>query len=158
MISVDYSLIITIINFLVLLYLLNKYVVKSLRKFLVARKEKIENDISEAEKLKLEAQNLIEENKTEVKKNRSEMKKEKELFIDKANEEAKDIIEDAKKKEQDIIDKVAQELQLERKKVMALLETDLSKIVIGVSEKVLKEKLDSSADEILVKKILADWS
>ena len=85
-----------------------------------------------------------------------------------ANENAKDTIRSAKVEAQKIIDKASEEAQLERKKILDLakseieaeknkaredLRSEVVSLAVAGAEKIINEKIDSKADEALLKKI-----
>ena len=85
-----------------------------------------------------------------------------------ANENAKDTIRSAKVEAQKIIDEASEEAQLERKKILDLakseieaeknkaredLRSEVVSLAVAGAEKIINEKIDSKADEALLKKI-----
>ena len=66
MISIDYTLIIVILNFIVLLAVLNKILYKPIKKFLEERKQTIANDMDGAKKSREDAEELVFQRQTHL--------------------------------------------------------------------------------------------
>jgi len=154
LLSVNPGLIIwTMIIFVLLLILLKKIAWKPLIGALQTREQSIKDSIESAERLKLDAERLIEENKkTMAAANQESMKllneareaanKIKDEITGKANEQAKQIIEQSKK-----------DIQTEKETALAELRGEVADLAIKAAEKVIKENLDESKQ----KKIINDF-
>ena len=75
MISIDYSLIIVILNFVLLLIVLNKILYKPIKKFLSERQQKIASDLDEAKASRKQAEELVEQKSNELKQSAEEIRK-----------------------------------------------------------------------------------
>ena len=133
----DISLVYQMINFLILLFVLNLVLYKPIRNVLLERKAKIEGMQAEAQKA---AEDLVvgEDNyKDGLKKARSEGLKHKETFIEEASKEEKEIINRINKKAQanlaDIKKQVADQTEQARK----ALEGEVEIYARAIGEKIL---------------------
>ena len=136
-----------LIVFIVLLFILRKFAWKPIIKMLNEREKNIEGAIAQAEKVKAEMAKLQSENEdllAKAREERSQMLKEaretKDRIVSEAKEQAKieasKIIADA-------------QLAINAQKMAALTEVknEVGKLVVDVSEKVLKHELSSQAKQ-----------
>lgn len=155
MISIDYSMILVIVNFLLLLYILNKYVYKNAKRFLAERAERIKDDLDSAKKSKNEAKDLLDKQKVEVKQIAEDARKQRRELISKADFEAVEIIDKAKKREKQIKIETEQMLVQEQKKATDSLKKSLSELIVRLSSKLVSDKIDTKQDEALIRSLIA---
>ena len=155
MISIDYSLIIVVLNFLFLLYILNKYVYKNAKKYLENRRLVIKGDLNKANQSKIEASQLLETNKIKIKELMDTAIKEKRVIISKADAEANVIINNAKQREKKIKMETENQLIEEQKKATNLLKKRLSSLIVQLSNKVISEKISKKDDETMILNLLS---
>lgn len=143
-----------IINLIILFYLLQRFAIKPFLKVLKERKEKIEKGVKlseeSEEKIKLaekEKEKILKEGEEKAKqilKESEERGKEKEREILILAEKEKDkMLKEAKKTAQNEIEKLKREFSQEN-----------LNLVLALSEKILKEKIDSEKDKEIIKKLL----
>ena len=133
----DISLIYQMINFLVLLFVLNLVLYKPIRNVLLERKAKIEGMQIGAEKA---ASDLVagEGNyKDGLKQARSEGLKEKETFIEEASKEEKEIIDTINKKAQANLAKIKTQVADETELARKALEGEVEAYAKAIGEKIL---------------------
>jgi len=137
MISVDGSLWIQMINFLVLIWVMNLVLYKPIRKILQQRKEKISGVVESIEDLNLQAEESETAYGAGVKKARVEGLKEKEALIEAASQEEKQILDEINRKSQarlvEIREKVANEAEAARKS----LEKEIDVFAKAIGHKIL---------------------
>ncbi len=133
----DISLVYQMINFLVLLFVLNLVLYKPIRNVLLARKAKIEGMQNGAEKAQSDLVAGEDAYNSGLKQARSKGLKSKEAFIEEASKEEKEIIDRINKKAQanlaDIKTQVAQETEQARK----ALEAEVEVYAKAIGEKIL---------------------
>ena len=156
MISIDYSLIIVILNFILLLIVLNKILYKPIKKFLDERQQKIASDLDEAKTSRMQAEKLVEEKSDELKQSTEDIRKMKNAATGDAEGKARDIIKNAKEQEKLILQDTEKQLKTEKVKVMGEIEDELAEMVAELSSKFLSEKLDEKKDKELIKKIISE--
>ena len=133
----DGSFVIQMINFLVLLWILNLVFFKPIRKVLIQRKEKItglEEGVEKLAKEVVEKDNAFENG---LKEARIKGLKEKETFIEEASGEEKEIIEKINKKAQAKLAEIKKQVAEETEKARAELEKDIENYARGIGEKIL---------------------
>ena len=148
------NLILQIIAFLLLVFLLGKYVYPWLMKSVDQRQEGIEA----AAKATAEAQKAAEANKEAVAALLAEARKEANDIIGTAKLESADIVSSSEKKAQQIAERIAKDSheQLDKDVVNArkLLYNDTLELVGLATEKIIAKKLDKKADSELIDSVV----
>jgi len=155
MVSIDYSLILVIFNFGLLVYILNKFIFKKVKKYLEERQTKIAlfqkklaNSCEKAEKLVLEKKKaLIESEK--------ESMQEHKRIVDKAEKQAQKVIHDVKDREKQIIGDTQRELISSKDKIVKGLSDQMIQLIIEISSKVVSQKMDIKEDEKFITSLIA---
>ena len=156
MITINYAFVIVILNFILLLIILNKLLYKPIRKFLAERQEKIGSDLDNAELSRQKAEKLVKEKEQDLKSSADEIRKMKQASRRDAEKQASEIIQEAKDKERKIISETEDQLQHEKDKVMQSIETELTQMVTNLSEKFLSHKIDKKQDVELLNKLISE--
>ncbi len=156
MISIDYTLIIVILNFIVLLAVLNKILYKPIKKYLEERKQTISEDLDEAKKSRENAEELVSKRGEELKSSAEEIRKLKQASRREAEHQASDILKEAKNQEKRILQDTEAQLEQEKVKTLKELEGELADMVSSLSEKFLSGKIDEEKDTQLIKNIIAE--
>ncbi len=133
----DISLVYQMINFLVLLFVLNLVLYKPIRNVLLERKAKIEGMQIGAQKA---ASDLIageDAYKDGLKQARSEGLKEKETFMEEASKEEKEIIDKINKKAQANLAQIKTQVADETEQARKALEGEVEAYAKAIGEKIL---------------------
>ncbi len=137
----------TLVAFLVVLFLLKKFAWKPIIKGLNDREANIADSIATAEKVKLEMAQLKSENEellAVAREERAAMLKEAKEIRDKMINEAKD---EAKAQAAKIISEAQASITNQKMAAMTDIKNQVGKLVIEVSEKVLRRELSNKADQ-----------
>ena len=137
MVSVDGSLFIQIINFLFLLYVLNRVLFRPVRKMLLDRRAKIEGLQQGVETLSSEAVLKDTEYAEGLKGARAKGLKQKDLFVEEASQEEKEIIERINKKAQANLAEIRDQVATETRKAQSALEQEIGTFARAIGEKIL---------------------
>lgn len=132
-----------LIIFTVLLFVLRKFAWKPIIKMLNEREQNIEGAIAQAEKVKAEMAQLQNENEAllaKAREERSQMLKEARETKDKIINEAK---EQAKAEASKIISDAQLAINAQKMAAITDVKNEVGKLVIEVSEKILKHELSS---------------
>lgn len=156
LLSINPGLIIwTIIIFVLLLILLRKIAWGPLLNALNSREESIKNSLDNAEKLNLEAQQLIEQNK----KNLAEANAKSMEIINQAKDMAAKLGDELKQKANEdakkIIEQAKAEIEQQKNSAMDDLRDKISDIAIDAAEKIISETLDKDKQKKLVDEFLS---
>jgi F-type H+-transporting ATPase subunit b len=153
--TVDFSLIGVILNFVLLLFILNRLLYKPLKGFFDDRQKKIKEDLEEAERLSKIANERVTEKNEELNNFRAECRGIKEKIVKDAEAEREAILHAAKVKENELIKHTEGKIIELNKRAVEEIESKLSEIVADLASKVLAEKIDDVRDKELINKLLA---
>lgn len=151
-----FALVAQIINFLILFFLLSKFLYKPLLKMIDERKRKISEGLENSKKIKEEIEQLEEKRleKTEaVKKEATEIIQRAENAADKLRRET---LEKAKKDALAIRKQAMLDFEEEKKKMLADIKAQTAWLVLETTKGILKKSLGSKEQRALVKEVLKD--
>ena len=137
MVSVDGSLVLQIVNFLLLIWIMNMVLYKPIRKILLERKEKVAGLESDIDGSAQDVQSKEDAYAAGVREARAAGQKEKEALLEAAAQEEKAIIgkinESAQAELKEVKDKIAQEVG----GVKAALEEEVDAFADAIGKKIL---------------------
>ncbi len=137
MIDINGSLVIQMVNFLVLLWVLNLVLYKPIRGVLIKRREKISGLTDKVGKLSDDLVKQEENYKDGLKKARSEGLKKKEARIEDASREEKEIIDRINKKAKANLADIKTQVADEAAKARQALESEVDEYARAIGEKIL---------------------
>jgi F-type H+-transporting ATPase subunit b len=139
MISVipDISLIYQMINFLVLLFVLNMVLYKPIRNILLERRDKIDGLQDGAEKALSNLVTQEEGYKDGLKQARAKGLKSKEVFVEEASQEEKEIIDRINRKAQANLAEIHKQVAGETEQARTALEAEIGNHAKTIGEKIL---------------------
>lgn len=133
----DISLVYQMINFLVLLFVLNLVLYKPIRKVLLERKAKIEGMQAGAEKAATDMVAGEDAYKNGLRQARSEGLKKKEAFVEEASQAEKEIIDRINKKAQANLAEIKKQVADETEQARKALEGEVEAYAKAIGEKIL---------------------
>ena len=137
MVSVDGSIVLQIANFLLLIWILNMVLYKPIRKILLERKEKMVGMQSDIDGAAQQVKSKEDAYADGVRQARAAGQKEKEILMQAAAEEEKEIIgkinENAQAELKDVKEKISQEMGT----VKAALEDEIDAFADAIGKKIL---------------------
>ena len=144
----------TLLAFLIVFFILKKFAWPAIIKGLNDREANIANSIATAEKVKLEMAQLKNENEAFMVKAREE----RALMLKEAKDTKDKIISEAKEQAKEVAAKIVADAQttINDQKMAAItdMKNQLGKLVIEVSEKILRRELtDKSDQETFIKQL-----
>ncbi len=144
------TLVITIINILVLYFILKKLLFKPVTKHMNERSQKIQDALDMAE----DAKKQVEEMKSEYDAKLKQAKDEGQKIIDDYQKMAEKgynaIMTSAREEANHIIENAKSELAVEKEQLITSMKKEMSDLVLSASEKVLKENLDTETNRKLI--------
>ena len=130
-----------LISFLVVLVVLYKFGIKPVTATMEERNRKIESGIKHAEEMQVKLAAAAQESAVIVKKANLEATR----IVEDARKTAKDFLDrqtqEAAAKSNDLLTKAQQAIELEHKKMLAAARTEISRLVVTTTERVLAKKL-----------------
>lgn len=153
---IDIKLLIAqVINFVIVLFILWKFVYRPLLTLMNDRTQRIEKGLTDAK----EAQEKLEQTEFEREQKLIKAQKEAQRLISEAKEEAKKQREEMLKNAREDVGRVVMEgkkqLALEKREILKEIKAEVSELVFAVSKKVLGEEIDAKKNNELVKKSLS---
>ncbi|OGY28299.1 MAG: ATP synthase F0 subunit B [Candidatus Woykebacteria bacterium RBG_19FT_COMBO_43_10] len=145
-----------IVNFVILLYILKRFLYKPILKVLDERKKRIETSMNQS----AEIQKKFEEVSQKQQEILDEAKKESTRIIGTAKNEAKiltnQIQTEANTQAEEIMKRNQQSLQLEKQKMISEAKQELIDVVASATERVVERSLTKADKDRLVKKSVAE--
>ena len=143
-----------IVNFLIILFLLKKFLYKPVLSMLKKRKETIEKGILQADEAKLTLEKALEEEKRILRKAQEQSKK----IIDDATNQAvmlsREIEENSKKQAEKILLDAKTQIEQETKDAQKKLAQNISRLSIEFLSKSLKEIFGEKEEKLIIEKAL----
>lgn len=150
MVSVNYTIIAQIVNFIILLWILAKFAYKPLLKAMDDRRNRIVKDLDSAEHARKEAETLKLEYANQLKTARKEASD----IIAKANADAQKLHDEAlaqAQKERDaLLESGRERVEAEKKKALLDVREQVIALSTEIASRVLQAKLTSEEDQALV--------
>lgn len=149
------DMICAIINFLILLAILNKFMFKPLLKTMDARQAEIKQDLAEA----AEANEAAQKSRDEYLKQMERAQEDARKIIDdarQAGEKAKeDLLEQAQGEAVQMTEKAREMIRLEKEEALVQLRDEVSSLVVLAAGKLVEEALDEKVHGRLARKCIA---
>src|SRR5918999_3743882 len=139
-----------IITFVILLFLLYRYVYPPIRDQIQRRQSEIEQAIDEAQKTRSEARELLAEYRRQIEEARGEARQ----ILDEARKQGEAARERAKREAREegdrIIQRAREEIERERDAALREVRREVADMVIVASERVIGRELDRDGHERLI--------
>ena len=150
MVNINSTMLWEVINFLVLLWLLKKYLYKPMTDMLDKRKNRIESDLEEAKQKKKEAEELKEKYENELKNAREKAQEIVEEAENRGKEKAEEIVKKAREDAERVKERNMEEIAQAKEEALDELRNEVASISLMTASKFLKEKLDEEKHKELV--------
>ncbi|HYH74739.1 MAG TPA: F0F1 ATP synthase subunit B [Candidatus Saccharimonadales bacterium] len=155
--GIDLKLLVTqAIAFLILVFILGKFVYPVLIKAVDSRRDQIEAGLKEAK----EAQEALEKAEAKVADMLAEARKEADGILARTHQETSAMVAEAETKAKDRADQIVKDaraqLDTDVAKARQALKQETIKLVAQATEKIVGDKLDASKDATLITKALQD--
>ncbi|GIP19050.1 ATP synthase subunit b [Paenibacillus montaniterrae] len=148
------STIFTIIAFLVLLWLLNKYAFGPLFGVMEKRRQLIQEQMNAAANSRVEAEASMAEQKAAL----DEARKEAYAIIEQAratsSKQAEEIVSSAKNEATRLKDEALKDIESEKNKAISALRTEVGGISVQIASKIIEKQVDEKSQEEIVNKYL----
>ena len=156
MIEIDYLRIgITVINFVILLLILRRFLFKPVNDVLTSRRDEIDSTIKKANEDEANAVKNRAESEKNLKESRAKGKDIVEEYKAKAEHLSNDILKDAHTEAQTIMDRAMKEANREKEKAEAELKEHVVDLAVLLSSKALEESIDEEQHRRLIKDFIA---
>ena len=150
------KLIFQIVNFLLLLYLANRFLFKRVLSLLDERQQRIAKGLEDAEAAERDRELAAAERETAL----NEARQEAQALLARANKIAEDsrgeTLAQAKEEAQKLIDRAREEITAEREKAMAELRSQVADLALDAAGKLIRAEMNGETQRRLVEQFLAD--
>lgn len=137
MVSIDGSLLIQIVNFIFLIWALNRIVYKPIRNVLAQRKEKIKGLEQSIETFEIDAMEMDDTFNEGIKAARAKGLDQKATMLHKASEKERSMIEKINEKNQASLEENREKIAKEVKRVRETLQKKIDTFAAAISKKIL---------------------
>ena len=143
-----------IVNFCILLWLLNKFLFKPLAEYLNKREQTIRTNIEEAEQDKEKAESILAEQKTLLANAYEEAKEIRNTTKSAAEKEKEVLIQKAKDEAEGLVNKAKTEIESHAETVKSDLTNSIGKIAVELSGQIIDKNIDEKEQESIIKNYL----
>lgn len=151
-----FALVAQIVNFLILFFLLSKFLYKPLLKIIDERKQKIQEGLDNSKKIKEEVEHLEEKRLEKVEAAKKEAAEIMQTAENNADKLRRETLEKAKKDAQEIRKQAMFDFEEEKKKMLADIKAQTAWLVLETTKGVLKKSLGTKEQRALMKNVLKD--
>ncbi len=156
LVSFSWNFFFQIINTLILVFLLTKFLFNPVKNMLEKRKNQIADDVNGAAEAKSQAEALRADYEKKIKEIRMEADAILKDAKAKADDNSKKIIQEARDKSDDIIEKAQAEIDRNARNARNELKGDVASMAVMAAEKIIGEKMDDELNEKLVVKFIEE--
>jgi F-type H+-transporting ATPase subunit b len=150
------KLIFQVINFLILLYLLNRFLFKPVLRLLDEREARIRKGLEDAEAAARDRQLAEAEREAAV----TEARKEAQSMLARANKIAEDtrseILGDARSEADKVVERAREEITSEKERAMAELRTHVANLALDAAGKLVRSQMSGDTQRRLVEEFLTE--
>lgn len=144
----------SVVSFAILLYLLAKYALPPVLKTLDEREQSIRQTINEAQRLKVEGENLIKEYEEKL----AAIRKESQEILDGARLQAQRLLEtnerETKARAEKILSDAKEEIERETARAIREVRGHAASLALAATEQILRKKVDDGDQRRLVEDFL----
>ena len=155
LISLDKSLIIQMLNFLILLAILHRLLYKPLLAKMEERSAAIKKSLDEAQAARAEAARQAEENAERLRAAYAEAQSIRAAALKEAAEEQRKLVEAARREAQQLVESAKAQTEVDIRRAREELRREVSEIAIAVAEKLVRKSLRDEDHRRLVDEAIA---
>lgn len=143
-----------LINFGILLFVLWKFAFTPVSKKLSERADKIEKSLNDADRIAKEKQEFQAWREQEMSKARAEASAIVTAAQTEAGKAKQQVLSETKQQQEKLVSEAKQQIENEKTRQLSEAKSELANMITTASEKILRKKLDSKADQELIKESL----
>ena len=143
-----------LINFLILMGVLTRFLYKPFLNLLAARNQYIKDALDNAELTNRRADEKMEQYSKRISKVEEESREIIRTAKIKADAQARDIIEDARKEAGDIIAKAEKTIEKEKEKAMEEMKQEIAVLAVMAAEKIVEREIQRAGQEAIVEEVI----
>ena len=155
LVNVDFRILLaTVVNFIIFFLIIKKFFYQKIKDMMAERQQVVTGEISEAEERNLKAKELKEDYETQI----AEIHEKERVVLREANIEAQkqhqEIILRGREEAKVIMDKAMVEIDVEKKRALNAVKSNIVELSLFATEKVIKQSVDKKQHEKLVKNFI----
>ena len=143
-----------LINFLILMGVLTRFLYKPFLNMLATRKQSIKDALDNAELINRRADEKMEQYSKRISKVEEESREIIRTAKIQADAQARDIIEDARKEAGDIIAKAEKTIEKEKEKAMEEMKQEIAVLAVMAAEKIVEREIQRAGQEAIVEEVI----
>ena len=143
-----------LINFLILMGVLTRFLYKPFLNMLAARKQSIKDALDNAELTNRRADEKMEQYSKRISTVEEESREIIRTAKIIADAQARDIIEDARKEAGDIIAKAEKTIEKEKEKAMEEMKQEIAVLAVMAAEKIVEREIQRAGQEAIVEEVI----
>lgn len=155
-IQFDYTVVATVLSFLLLVWLLSKYAWGPLMKMMEERRTNIENMLTQAENERQQADKIKREYQEEMRKARQEAQEVIAKATKVSEARASEILAAAHEESEKIKKSALVDIERERDRAIADVKSQVADLSVLVAEKIIRQKLDMKGQGKLVDQFIQE--
>jgi F-type H+-transporting ATPase subunit b len=144
-----------LVNISLLIFLLWQFAYKPVLKMMNDRKQKIQESLDYAEKVKVDAANAQKEFEAKLEQTRRETQSAAAAAAQVGEKEREAILAQARADARKLVEQAKEQIEFERKQMMSDLREEVVKLSLLAAQKVVNQSLDDTAHRKLVSEFLA---
>jgi F-type H+-transporting ATPase subunit b len=156
LIGFDWTFVMIIITFAVLLLILSKVFWGKLRGFMKAREQKIIDGFDNAAEANRVANARLEEYNAKISDIRSERRDILAEAKNRADERAKEIVRQAEEKAQQIVRQASEQIESEKDRALLDMREQIGMLAVYAAEKIIEKQLDPAGQQAIVDNVLRE--
>jgi F-type H+-transporting ATPase subunit b len=137
MIELNYTLLIQVVNFFILLWILNRFLYKPILNVLAERAQKTTGTAKDAEKLETDATQMLQDYEEGLRKAKIEAHEERNRIRKQGVEKERDILEQARKSALDSLNKIRSRIKGESKEALDGLKKESQALSSEIVQRIL---------------------
>lgn len=146
----------TIVAFFISMWVLKRYAFGPIQAMLDTRREAINSAIDDAERVRHEAEQMLQEYKAQLASARGEADAMRERARSDADDHVARVREEAEKVRQEQLSQTQQQVRSEVEKAMGDLRVAVAEMTVAASEKVLRGSLDAKQHHVLIEQAVEE--
>ncbi|MHB1653170.1 MAG: F0F1 ATP synthase subunit B [Desulfitobacteriaceae bacterium] len=155
-IAIDYTLPAMVLSFLLLVWLLSKYAWKPLMNMMEERRKYIEDNLTQAERERKQAEQIKREYQEEMRHARQEAQEIIAKATKAGEERAVEILVQAREEAEKVKISAVADIQRERDRAIADVKAQVADLSVSIAEKIIHQKLDLSGQEQLIEQFIQE--
>lgn len=143
-----------IVNFALLLFLLQRFLYRPILNILKERRERIREGLAEAERVKAEAEEQRKQYEEELAQQRQESQRRIQQAMQASEEAKEEILAEARKEAEQIKQRAREEIEYERRQALEQLRSQVADLSLLAAKRVLDGAIDESVQRELIQNFI----